>query len=94
MERFRCENLELWHLAIALADRVFETANILILWHRRKLIQQQMQDSLLDELNQLCGSMTNFKKRLFNAKYRGQSADEQKFPGPQPSALNHQRACL
>lgn len=156
MERFRFQNLEIWHLAIALADRAFdiadalekkqlyrfaeqlrgcsmsmsnniaegsgsisnrefarfldiarksafETANILILLYRRNLIQQQAQDSLLDELNQLCGSMTNFKKRLFNAnaKTRGHSADSQEPPnpkpsalGPQPSALTPQRECL
>jgi four helix bundle protein len=42
----------------------FETANILILLHMRNLINQQIRDSLLDDLDHLCGSITNFKKTL------------------------------
>jgi four helix bundle protein len=42
----------------------FETANISIILHRRNLITQEVRDSLLEDLNHLCGRMTNFKKTL------------------------------
>jgi four helix bundle protein len=42
----------------------FETANISIILHRRNLITEKVRDSLLDDLNHLCGRMTNFKKTL------------------------------
>ena len=42
----------------------FENANILILLKRRKLINIDTQENLLDKLDHLCGMITNFQKTL------------------------------
>ena len=42
----------------------FENANILIILRRRKLIQQELLEKLLDKLDHLCRKITSFKKTL------------------------------
>jgi len=42
----------------------FENANILILLRRRKLIEEEMLENLLDKLDHLCRMITNFQKTL------------------------------
>ena len=42
----------------------FENANILILLHRRKLLEQEELDRLLDRLDHLCRQITNFQDSL------------------------------
>jgi len=42
----------------------FENANILIILSRRKLIQQEVLEKLLDKLDHLCRKITNFQKTL------------------------------
>lgn len=46
----------------------FENANILIILARRKLITEQMKDTLLEELDHLCRKTTNFRKSLNRVK--------------------------
>ena len=42
----------------------FENANILILLHRRKLIDKKALDELLDKLDYLCRMITKFQRTL------------------------------
>ena len=42
----------------------FENANILILLHKRGLINQEVLDKQLIQLDQLCRQITNFQKTL------------------------------
>ena len=42
----------------------FENANILILLQKRKLIDKETLDRLLDELDRLCRQITSFQKSL------------------------------
>jgi four helix bundle protein len=42
----------------------FENANILIILERRKLINIETLDSLMDDLDKLCRQITNFQKTL------------------------------
>ncbi len=42
----------------------FENANILIILHKRKLINDKVRDQLLDKLDKECRMITNFKKTL------------------------------
>jgi len=44
----------------------FENANILIILERRKLIEAQRMNILLEELDLLCRKITNFQKSLSN----------------------------
>ena len=43
---------------------VFECANILIIFYRRKLIEQETKEHLLQKLSYLAGKITNFRKSL------------------------------
>lgn len=45
-------------------NSTFENANIVIVLTRRKLIQQQQKDELINDLDHLCRMITNFKKTL------------------------------
>ena len=42
----------------------FENANILIILRRRKLVQQEVLEKLLEKLDHLCRKITNFQKTL------------------------------
>ncbi|MFQ6113082.1 MAG: four helix bundle protein [bacterium] len=44
----------------------FETANILVILHRRILISQETHNSLFKEFDYLCGKITTFRKSLFD----------------------------
>lgn len=43
----------------------FENANMLYIFSRRKLIQEETKVSLLDSLDHLCRKISNFQKALF-----------------------------
>jgi four helix bundle protein len=47
---------------------VFETANISIVAFRRKFIDQEKLDQILNDLDLLSGKITNFRKTLLKAK--------------------------
>ena len=42
----------------------FENANMLIIFHRRKLINETTKTELFNSLDELCRKMTNFQKTL------------------------------
>ena len=42
----------------------YENANIIIILNRRKLINENMRNELLEQLDHLCRKITNFQKRL------------------------------
>ena len=54
-----------FHQFLNIARRsTYENANILIILSRRKLIQQEVLEKLLDKLDHLCRKITNFQKTL------------------------------
>jgi four helix bundle protein len=54
-----------FHQFLNIARRsTFENANILILLRRRKLIEEETLENLLDKLDHLCRMITNFQKSL------------------------------
>ncbi|MDQ1334660.1 MAG: hypothetical protein QG552_1610 [Thermodesulfobacteriota bacterium] len=54
-----------FHQFLNIARRsTFENANILILLRRRKIIEEETIETLLDKLDHLCRMITNFQKTL------------------------------
>lgn len=62
MDDFRFEQLDIWKEAIEISDTIFDYANILYIFERRKIIDASERKSIYSKLISLSKKITNFRK--------------------------------